>query len=313
MKRIVERAYVQPTRIARPSPRYAMLRAGARVDVDAWGSARVEARQRMRAVAVHDAGRGAFAFSHETAAAMHGLPLVGRADERVHTTPLSAHPPKSHGDVIRHKRDLRASDLTLIDGHLVTSLDRTVFDLVRALRLEGGLAVMDAALHLVGWDDDARSVDPEAAEAFRALVRSRIERAGGARGIRNARICADLGDPAAQSPGESRSRLMMWSNRMPLPELQLPVRTQVGLVFLDFAWPTLGAFGEFDGAVKLLDPGMRGDRTAAEVIAAQGVRRQAVQDATGWRPLHWGWDDTADPDAYWRRITAQGWDPRWRL
>ena len=81
-----------------------------------------------------------------TAAAFHDIPLVGVDARRVHTIPFGDNPSKTHRDVVRHKIPLRAGDVTIRDGLWVTSLDRTLFDLVRRLRFEPALAAMCAAI-----------------------------------------------------------------------------------------------------------------------------------------------------------------------
>jgi hypothetical protein len=259
---------------------------------------------------VSDLARTAVVVSHTTGAAAWGLPLVGVFDTAVHCIPVSPHSNKTRGDVIRHDVALPEEDITDLDGLRVTTLSRTVFDVIRMLDLRGGLACFDAAVRLVAWSDETRSLDRARAEEFIESVRKRIYRGTGGRGIRRARIALELVDGRAQLPGESISRLLMWELELPAPDLQVRVGTDAGIAYLDFAWPQLRLFGEFDGEVKLTDPEFTGGRPRELILAMQGARRRAVEDATSWRGLHWGWADIADAGTFWAALHGQGWPPR---
>ena len=315
MESHAEARHVYPHRsLTRPLSGANRLRYGVAVATTPWGLAHDEARQRMHAHAVASLARGErFAFSDITAAAFHDIPLVGVDARRVHTIPFGDNPSKTHRDVVRHKIPLRAGDVTIRDGLWVTSLDRTLFDLVRRLRFEPALAAMCAGLHQCRIGGAERAAVDRAAEAqLRALVATRVDAAVGSRGIHNARLVLELADGRVESPGESRSLARMWETRLPMPELQLPVATDEGVYVPDFSWPELRMFGEFDGEVKRFDPAMASGRTPMQVTEAQVHRRRAIELATGWRGMHWGWDEAADADVFWNTLVAQGWKPRWR-
>ena len=233
--------------------------------------------------------------------------MVGVNGSAVHCIPASPHSNKSHGDVVRHDVPLPVEDVTEIDGLRVTSLSRTVFDVIRMLDLPGGLACFDAAVRLVAWSDESRSLDRLRAGRFVESVRTRVYRATGSRGIRRARLALELVDGRAQLPGESISRLRMWELQLPAPDLQFAVQTAAGVAYLDFAWPQLRLFGEFDGEVKLTDPEYTRGRPRELIIAMQDARRAAVEEALGWRGLHWGWGEIADAGTFWGSLRDQGW------
>jgi hypothetical protein len=270
---------------SRTSPRpvgFAQLRTGALVDAAAWDSAYPEDRHVLRAYAVSALARSDLVVSHTTAAARWNLPLVGVVDSSVHCIPVTQHSNKTRGDVIRHDVALPESDITEVDGLRVTTLSRTVFDVIRMLDLRGGLACFDAAVRQVAWSEETHTIDPVEAEAFIESVRTR-----------NARLALELVDGRAQLPGESISRLLMWELELPAPELQCKTETDAGLAYLDFAWPQLRLFGEFDGEVKLTDPEFTRGRPRELILEMQRERRLAMERATSWRGLH-----------------SQGWPPR---
>jgi hypothetical protein len=305
------RSLVISSRNGRPEG-FAPLRTGALVRAAEWDSAYPEQRHILRAIAVNDLSRTAVVLSHTTAAAVWGLPLVGVADSAVHCIPASAHSTKTHRDGIRHDVPLTPEDITEVGGLTVTTLSRTVFDVVRMLDLRGGLACFDAAVRQLAWSEETRTITAAVAEEFIESVRQRVYRGTGSRGIRRARIVLELVDGRSQLPGESISRLLMWELQLPAPDLQMRVETEGGTAYLDFAWPRLGLFGEFDGEVKLTDPEFARGRTREVILATQGARRRAIEEATSWRGLHWGWDAISDAGTFWTSLQRQGWPPRHR-
>ena len=295
-----------------PVAGFARLRRGIHVKSEEWAAHHVDGRQLMRARAVGASARTPPVFSHITAAAVWSLPIFASRDTRAHVIALGDNPAKSRGDVVRHSVPLPDADVTTLDGLLVTTLDRTVYDVIRMLPPEGGLAAFDAALRRVAWDDDSRALDREASDALRVAVWRRVFANPGARGIRRARLVTELADGGAQLPGESVSRYRMWELQIPTPELQRAVLTDIGAAYLDFAWPRLRRFGEFDGAVKLVDPGFTHGRTPAEVVRDQAVRRAAIERATGWTGMTWGMPALSDAGTFLSTLLAQGWPSSYR-
>lgn len=291
---------------------FTRLRRGIHVNSDAWAAHHVEGRQRMRAHAVAASAHKPPVFSHLTAAAAWSVAIFASRDTRVHVIERGDNPAKSRGDVVRHSVPLPDADIAMLDELLVTTLDRTVYDVIRMLPLEGGLAAFDAALRLVAWDDDSHTIDREASDAFRTAVRRRVFANPGARGIRRARLVTELADGGAQLPGESVSRYRMWELQMPAPQLQRPVLTDIGLTYLDFAWPRLRLFGEFDGAVKLVDPVFTRGRRPAEIVRDQAARRAAIERATGWTGMTWGMPALNDAGRFLSTLLAQGWPSSYR-
>lgn len=275
-----------------PGEELVRLRPGIRARSAEWDSLYGEGRMRTlaRAVALRTANPRT-TNSHTTAAALHGLPLFRVRADRVHLIVPGAHTRHDSPDVIRHHVPLSDEEVVIMGGLRVTSLSRTVYDVIRMTSLDAAVACFDAALRTVAWDDVSHGYDTRSAEGFRQDVLDCIIAHSGARGIRQARFVTDFADGRAQLPGESVSRLWMWQLGMPDPELQLRVELDTGgVALLDFAWPALGRWAEFDGEVKYTDPDMLAGRTADDVRRLQDQREDAVRRATGWRVDRWGWD-----------------------
>ena len=250
------------------------------------------------------------ANSHTTAAALHGLSLYRTRTDRVHLIVPGSHTRKNSRDVIRHHLPLDSTEVDVIDGLRVTTLERTVYDVIRTASLETAVVCFDAALRRVAWDEGAREYTPSAAGGLRDVVMNRIATNTGARGIRQARFVAGFADGRAQLPGESVSRLWMWQLGMPPPELQWRVDLGAGrFALLDFAWPQLRRWAEFDGEVKYTDPEMLNGRTAEQVRESQDLRERAVRRATGWRVDRWGFDRMHTLDAFARYLRGLGFTP----
>lgn len=218
--------------------------------------------------------------SHGSAAVLHGLPVWSGAIERVHVTRDGPGSGKLRSLVHVHQASLSTDDIVLVDGVVVTSVARTVLDLARTRSMEQAVAAGDLAMRL--------GLPPEA--FFDCLTR--MERWPG---VRAARLVVGFLDPRSESPGESVSRVRMYRDRVPKPDLQRELYDGDGRVVarVDFYWDEFRTAGEFDGEIKygrLLKPGQRPE----EVVFDEKVREDRVRDLDH-EMARWIWDDC------WRR------------
>src|SRR6218665_1355709 len=202
------------------------LRRGWFIDSDERKALWAEGKHRAHVIAVARDARGPAVMSHTSGAVLWRLPLWELRLVRVHMTTAAPHRISSSPDVRRHAAPLPPDDVVLVDGIRCTSLERTVFDLIRMLPLTAAVAVADAAERQMGargweWDLDAVT-------SWRRSLSSRIEAATGSRGIRQARWVSEFADGRAQSPGESVSRLQLYRLGFEAPELQVPVEAPAG-------------------------------------------------------------------------------------
>ena len=225
---------------------------------------------RVHAVAITHPG---VVFSHESAAAIRGLPVFGEPRE-VHVLDTPGATARSSGGIRIH---VTTGDRLVEDrgGFLVTSLADTVIDLARGRHGAVGLAVADAALRI----DPHLTVEKLVAEN---------EARTNSRGRRVARWALHRATPLAETVLESVSRATIEWLGFPDPELQVQFRMDGVVDRVDMWWEDVRAIGEADGEVKYdgsLQP-------AAFAIAKEKERdRRLRRHASGL--AHWGWRDVA--------------------
>ena len=226
---------------------------------------------------------------------MLGLPLYRLAPKTVHTVILGARHGRTRAGIAQHDVAIDEADVVEVGGIRCTSPDRTVLDLACLATPEAGLSAADAALRRFAVDQHVQ--DPDRAEEWRARMCGRAA-AVRVRGVRRARWLLAFADGRAQLPGESVSRLQL--HRIGYSDLPLQVHVAGSMgedYWLDFGFPRNRAFGEFDGKGKYLDPELRGDRTAEDVVLAEKRREDDVRGVTSWRVARWESPHIRTPDA----------------
>lgn len=242
-----------------------------------------DARYRM-AIAGACALHQQLPVSHESAAAIHGLPLVGRPPTVVHFTrrgPRKGGGTKGNGIWI-HSGRLDDDEVTDVDGIPVTTIARTVADVARNSALIRAVAAADGA---VNQDPD------QAGQIAESLLRC-PRRNGHQRGLRAMRLV----DGRSESPRESVTRLIL--NSVPVDmELQINIYDTSG-VFVgraDGGCPACGVLWEYDGEskyVRLAPPG----QSTAEVVLAEKRRENRFAEL-GWLTLRIDRHDHRDQQA----------------
>jgi hypothetical protein len=227
-------------------------------------------RARIHAVAATTSQR--LVFSHAAAAALWRMPWFGSRPATVDAT--------FAGDAGRSTSLIRAhgllSDVTTIDGLLVTPLARTVVDVARSCALETAVVVADSVLAARRSDDTVRpetTTRPDLLDECEWVPRSH----GGAK----ARTAIEFADAASGSPGESVSRVSMWRIGAPTPILQQRFPAPHGEWFVDYWWPDFGLIGEFDGIGKYLRDPAPGSVADAIVAGGRVARPGSARHTVG--------------------------------
>lgn len=235
-------------------------------DGDAFAAMRGE--HARRALAAQRA-RPDCTVGFSSAAVLHGMPLVSGVPALVQLlVPEGAWTGIRAG--VRY-RECRLAREDVIDVPCpVTTATRTWIDIARTHRLPDALSAGDRALadgllnrDEVGW------------------VLSQL---GSIRGVRLASQALHLLDPRRETALESWSYATFTSWRIPLPEMQVEICDESGLIGrVDFYWPDHGVVGEADGRLKYDEP-----RALYEE-----KRREDRLRARGLTVVRWGWSDLA--------------------
>lgn len=228
-------------------------------------------------------------WSRRTAALLEGLPVA--APPKLQALRQGSGTSWSTAVVHMTSAPLETRDLAL-DGPPRTSLARTVVDVARSEPFTTGVVAADAALALaVSRGEDL------AHDLFEMLARMR-----GMKGIARARAVVDFASPLAESPQESRSRVVLARLGLPAPVLQYPIRARGRTFRADMAWPEHRTVGEYDGQGKyrtLRPVGLDVD----DVVLAERERQLAIEEE-GWVVVRWGNEDLRHPSALKARILA---------
>lgn len=147
-----------------------------------------------------------------------------------------------NGIAIRTTR-FRGDELCAIDGMRCTTAARTAFDLGRRLSKDMAVIRVDALLNATGVPISE--------------VRSIAMRYPGARGICGLRGALDLADGGAESPQETRLRLLLVRSGFPRPVTQIPVapnRWGRKPRRIDMGWPDRMVGVEYDGEQHFANP-----------------------------------------------------------
>ncbi|WP_235174918.1 DUF559 domain-containing protein [Tomitella biformata] len=148
-----------------------------------------------------------------------------------------------------------------IDGMRVTSAARTAFDLGRWLGHDDAIEMVDALCH-------ARKLRVEAITAV-------AQAHPGARNIRQLRSVLSHVDAGAESPAETRTRLVLVRAGLPRPSTQVHVFDKLGrfVARCDLGWDRWRVAVEYDGE----------GHWSAEHRRTKDIRRYTQLNRLGWR------------------------------
>ena len=228
--------------------------------------------------------------SHESAAAIHGLPALHGWDVPVHATvPASMYRGRTSALVL-HSRAVADADRIEARGIHTTTLARTVADIALAGDFRSGVVVADAAL---------RGGCPRAAicAAVGSTARSRVL----------ATSVIEFADARSGSPAESLARVVFRELGLPAPVLQQPFVVGGRRYEVDFWFPEQGVVIEVDGLAKYTQARYRNGRTQEQVVVDEKRRHEALLTASAVRTIiRLEWRDLFDLDTLTRRLRIAG-------
>jgi len=292
----LRRRGIEPTRRTTAGrPEYVQVRRGVWIRADDWEPLPPVTRHAafVHATALCCHPESDAVYSHESAAAIWGLPRIEEWPMLAHVTTL-----KTIGSSARLRRhECELSAYMLRDGLRVTTPERTVVDLARTGSLATAVAAADFALR-----HGLTTADNLVEEAEDIPVRGR--------GRAAAKLVAELADARSMQPGESLSRAQLFVLDLPRPDLQVQCTDGGGLIgYADFGWP--GVVGEFDGKVKYRVPEGASAQEAARVLWREKRREDRIR-ATGLRVARWTYADALAPQRMAAKLAGQGIRPQAR-
>ena len=258
------------------------LRHGAYTESATWAELDERGRHALRARAVALQARTPVVVSHVSGCTFYDAPSWGLDLTTVHVTREDGKAGRREAGVDQHSGALQDGDVVAVDGLPVMSATRVALETTMVAPVEASLGVVNHLLH--------------ANHTTLSLLRERYAGMGQWPGSLTTDLVLRLADPRVESLGETRCCYLFFANGLPKPDLQHTITDRSGRVIarVDFAWPELGVFVEFDGRVKyekLLKPG----QSASDVVIAEKRREELICRLTGWRCLRLTWRDLEDP------------------
>ncbi|HTZ12200.1 MAG TPA: DUF559 domain-containing protein [Mycobacterium sp.] len=162
--------------------------------------------------------------------------------------------------ILIHSYQLDIQEVFVFDGIRITTPERTAFDIGRSLPQNRSVPVLDAL---------ANATDFKIAEVV-ALADAKA----GVRGVRRLRSALTLVDGGAESPQESRVRLLLAGAGLPPPETQIEFTDDRGVarIRVDMGWREWRVAVEYDGVQHWSDRYQR----------SWDIDRIAMLEAMGW-------------------------------
>ncbi|HEY9315903.1 endonuclease domain-containing protein [Williamsia sp.] len=191
------------------------------------------------------------------ASALHGSKWV---DEDI-PVELNRHGQRAVSGIVVRAERLLGDEVCHVRGLRVTTPARTAFDLGRWLDFDRAVEAVDALMNASG----VKSADVE------RLVHAHR----GVRGLGQLREVLSLVDGGAESPPETRTRLLLIRSGLPVPETQIKIVDTYGHahIRLDLGWRRWKVAVEYDGEHHWATPRQR----------SRDIDRLAELEAMGWR------------------------------
>ncbi|MCV7150097.1 endonuclease domain-containing protein [Mycolicibacterium pyrenivorans] len=162
--------------------------------------------------------------------------------------------------IVIHRATLTDEDVCSVRGIPTTTPARTAFDLGRRDPLVQAVVGVDALANATGL--------------LPADLELLVQRGRGARGLVQLRRVVKLMDGGAESPPETRTRLLLTAAGFPRPRTQIVVCDDHGYFIgrLDMGWQRWRVGVEYDGPQHWTDPAVR----------ARDIDRSAELQGQGW-------------------------------
>jgi hypothetical protein len=191
-----------------------------------------------------------------SAAALHGSQWIDPAEPAELVRIGDAVP-----GIVIHRDRLADDEVRVVHDMPTTTAARTAYDIGRRDSLLRAVMRLDALANATGLEQSA--------------VDALIDRHAGARGIVQLRQVVDLMDSGAESPQETRTRLLLIAAGFPRPKTQIIICDDYGnfVARIDMGWPEWKVGVQYDGPQHWTDPERH----------ARDIDQQAELQALGWK------------------------------
>jgi hypothetical protein len=279
------------------------LHRGAFVPKSVWDFWTPQMRYQMRCIGATISSRTHAVLSHESAAAIHQIPMLGAFPKLVHVPATVEAGTRTEHGFRKHATRFPEVDVESRGELRLTNLDRTLVEFATTTSFPGAVAAFDWALRPAGRDLQPRT--------SRDSILKCAARLGLTRGRVRLLRALEFANPLSESPGESFSRAIIHELGFPPPQLQKAFSDSRGFIGrVDFWWPEHNLVGEFDGIAKYIREEYARGMTPAQVVVAEKIREDRIR-ATGPRFARWEWDYPANPQRLFNLLKDAGL-PSWR-
>ncbi|WP_104196964.1 hypothetical protein [Cryobacterium sp. M15] len=269
-----------------------------------WQACGLDGQYRLFTRATAGAAKRPLVLSHHSAAAMHGLPLIGAWPVTVHALVPDAHGGSSHRLVTTH-RAVADPNATLIAGVAVTSLARTLVDIAAGCSFLTGVTMIDHVLH-----QESRRVVPGAGNPgvpaiTKAVLFAELDAVRPRTGCQAAERAITFADELSANAGESLSRVRFEELKFQIPELQVQFDVAGRSYFVDYFWRGVRKIGEFDGHTKYTRAAVMNGKDVVGVVLAEKDRESVLRPfVTSFN--RWGWNLALNAVEFYRFLCEKG-------
>jgi len=216
---------------------FVRIRPGAYLPAAEWSTLDSRGRHLVAMSAVAETSRRRLLFSGESAAALHGIPLLGGWADRPHIVDHVSHRRAALVGVVTHRLDLGADEIVRVQGVEATSPLRTAFDIAAQRGFLAGVVALD---HVIG---PSFAVD-------RSIAAASLDEARGRRGYGRMAAAFAVATGLAESPLESLSLGQFHLLGFPPPRQQVEFSVDGRRYRADFYFEEADVIGEADGRSK---------------------------------------------------------------
>ncbi len=268
------------------------VRRGAYVAAAVWDALDEVGRFGLRGRAVVQQAKTPVVLSHASGLPEYDAPTWGFDLSDVHVTRTDGLGGRHGAGVRQHCGEMRPGDLVVLNRVPVMNPARIALETTTLGNPEASLCVANYMLH-------NRLTTPTELDSQYVEMQSWPETLA-------AEIVLRLADPRIESIGETRTFYCCYRHSLPMPQPQFEIKDASGRVVarVDFAWPELGVFLEFDGRIKYEKLLREGER-ASDVVLRERDREALICRLTGWRCIRVTWAELADPARLAARIRAE--------